>query len=375
MSNTQIYVYDPTATDEQSRVRGVGRYLQTMHEYLRPEFTFTNDLKSIPYDSIFINPFFDPLKPPLKFLKRVAKKQIAVIHDLIPLKYPLAFPIGLKGKLYKLLNTLDLPQYDLIITDSIESKKSIIALLKIPDAKIKVIYATVPRIFLPHVDTSTESAQHHHPFHKESEHSVAEFTKLPTSAIVPDSLKNLKDYVVYVGDATWNKNLLNIARGIQMAKITCVCVGKIFSQTGQKGASFKPHPWLAPLYEFLKQVENDKQFIFPGFISDTALLELYKNAKANILLSYDEGFGLSFIEAGYTSTPSLLSNIPIFHEIAKTSAHFANPNDPKDIAQNLTQLFYDNMLREKMSIEAFERAQDFNPDLFRNNWLTVSQNI
>ena len=238
-----------------------------------------------------------------------------------------------------------------------------------------MIYATVPRIFLPHVDSYAESPEHHHPFHRETDHSIAEFTKLPQAALMPDSLKNLKDYVIYVGDATWNKNLLNLARGIQMANLTCICVGKIFSQTGEKGVSFKPHPWLAPLYGFLKQVENDKRFIFPGFIPDTTLLELYKNARVNVLLSYDEGFGLSFIESGYVSTPSVLSDAPIFHEIAKTSAVFANPNDPKDIAQSLNQLFYDNILREKMSIDAFERAQDFHPDLFRNNWLTITQNI
>lgn len=166
-----------------------------------------------------------------------------------------------------------------------------------------------------------------------------------------------------------------MARGIQMANLTCVCVGKIFSQAGEKGASFKPHPWLTPLYGFLKQVENDKRFIFPGYIPDTALLELYKNARLNVLLSYDEGFGLSFIEAGYVSTPSLLSDVPIFREIAQKSAVFANPNDPKDIGQYLNQLFYDNILREKMSIDAFERAQDFNPDLFRNNWLTITGNL
>lgn len=375
MANTSIYVYDSTATDEQSKVRGVGRYMQTMHEYLSPEFTFTKDLKKIPYDSVFINPFFDPIKPPLKFLKRVARKQIAVIHDLIPLKYPQAFPIGIKGKIFKLLNNWNLPTYDLIVTDSVESKKSIMHLLKIPEAKIKVLYATVPKLFLPHMDSSAESPAHHHPFHKQADHSIAEFTKLPTSALMPDTLKNLKDYVIYVGDATWNKNLINVARAVQIANLTCVCVGKIFSQAGENGVTYKPHPWLAPLYGFFKQVENDKRFIFPGFIPDTTLLELYKNARVNILVSYDEGFGLSFIEAGYVSTPSLLADVPIFHEIARTSAVFANPNDPKNIGQYLNQLFYDNTLREKMSIDAFERAQDFNPDLFRNNWLTITQNI
>lgn len=375
MANLPIYVFDPTAKDQQSKVRGVGRYLQTMHEYLSPELTFTNDLKSVPFESIFINPFFDHLKPPLKLVGRVAKKQIAIIHDLIPLKYPKAFPIGMKGMLYKFLNNWNLSSYDIIVTDSMESKKSIISLLKIPETRIKVIYATVPRLFIPHIDIYAESIEHHHPFHKEADHSIPEFSKLPVSEFIPQSIQNLKDYVVYVGDGTWNKNLLNIARGVQMANVTCVCVGKIFSQAGEKAASFKPHPWLAPLYGFFKQVENDKRFIFPGYVSDVDLLQLYKNARINILLSYDEGFGLSFIEAGYVSTSSLLSDIPIFHEIAKNSALFANPSDPKDIAQKLDQLFYDNILREKTSIDAFERAQDFNPELFRNNWLTLVNSL
>ena len=45
----------------------------------------------------------------------------------------------------------------------------------------------------------------------------------------------LKNYVLYVGDATWNKNLVNIARAIKLADVHCVFVGKVFQTNTQIG--------------------------------------------------------------------------------------------------------------------------------------------
>lgn len=367
--NAPVFVYDPTATDAQSKVRGVGRYMQIMYEYLSPEFNFTKDIQSVPHTHIFINPFFNHLQKPLTY-KKIARRQIAIIHDLIPFKYPKAFPIGLKGHLIKFLNNWSLKNYDVIVTDSEESKKSIIKLLKIPDKKIRVIYATVPRLFLPHLDT-TES---HHPFHKEQTGSVPEFSNISETQFMQKNLQNLQDFVLYVGDATWNKNLINLAKAVQMANVTCVCVGKVFSQENPPSVAFS-HPWQQQLNQFLTIARSDKRFILPGYVSDIDLLALYKKAKANVLPSYDEGFGLSFIEAGYVSTPSVLSDIPVFREIAGTAAHYANPNDPKDLAEKISQLFYDKLLRKKISVDAFARAQDYNPSIFKNQWIDLIKKL
>ena len=366
--SSRIVVYDPTIKDEQSKVRGVGRYLQIMYENL-PEFSFVSEVGKIPKDSIFINPFFSIIQWPLSF-RKVATKQIAVIHDLIPLKYPQHFPIGLKGKFFRLLNGFLLKNYDLIVTDSFESKKSIIMYLKIPENHIKVIYPTVPHLFLPHLD---QNATGHTPFHKFEGHSVADFSGMSTNALIEHTdLKNLENYIIYVGDATWNKNLLNFMHAVKMTNLTCVCVGKVFKENQMQN---NPHPWQKMLYMFLKQIANDRRFIIPGYISDTELLALYKKAKVNVLVSFDEGFGLSYIEAGLAGTPSVLSDIPIFREIAKDGAVFANPQDPKNIAQKIAELYYDNKTNETMRIKAFTRAQDFNPSLFRNQWIELVQKL
>ena len=396
-----IAVYDPTATDQQSRVRGIGRYFQTLKETFssistaHPDgnvnpslykeqsanpadnlyFNYLAELKSLRPEMIFLNPFFNPVQKPL-FSGKKTHKQIAVIHDLIPLKYKKKYPTGLRGWWYNFLNKRAIKHYDLIITDSEVSKKDIITFYKIPAEKIRVIYPTVSRLFLPHLDTSEESTAHHHPFHKENNQIIPEFSRLPLDQITKNELlKNLKDYAVYVGDATWNKNLPNLARAIKMTNISCVFVGNVFSTSNVKQLSVKPHPWQKSLTEFLQLAQNDKRFIFPGFVSDLELMLLYSNARMNLLMSYDEGFGYSFAEAGYMSTPSILADVPIFHEIAGNAAVFANPQDPKDIAQKMSELFYDKVRHEKLSIRAFDRAQGYSPSRFQKDWLGLLQII
>jgi len=92
----KTYVFDPTASDHLSRVRGIGRYLELLRETFEKDFRFV-DFKNLPdlKKSILVNPFFNFLSPPL-FMRKMAKKQIAIIHDLIPLKYGSHFPAGIR---------------------------------------------------------------------------------------------------------------------------------------------------------------------------------------------------------------------------------------------------------------------------------------
>ena len=133
-----------------ARSRGIGRYLQILRENFKDEFTFTDqpmaNFNRFQPISTFINPFFNLLQPPLTMF-RIAKKQVAVIHDLIPLKYPEHFPVGLKGRLNIFLNKIALRNYDVIITDSEVSKKDIVNILGLDESKVKVVYPCLPRIF------------------------------------------------------------------------------------------------------------------------------------------------------------------------------------------------------------------------------------
>jgi len=331
----KIIIFDSTIDDQMSKVRGIGRYLKLLKETLKNNTIFTNDLNSVSKDSIFINPFFNFFTPPL-LSKRIFSKQIAIIHDVIPLKYKKHFPVGIKGYFNLIRNKKSLLIYDLFITDSESSKLDLINLLKIDEAKIYVVYPSLTKSF------------------QENEAKKPAFI----------NEKNEK-YLIYVGDATWNKNLLNLAKAIKSLNIKAVFVGKVFDSNNQN----VNHPWQKDLKQFIEFVRNDDQFIFPGFIKDNELIWLYKNALLNILLSHDEGFGFSYIEASSQKTPSLLSAIPIFKEIAQDNALFVNQNNVKEISEKINQLVNDENLRKTLGEESYERSKFFSKEVFKSTFL------
>ncbi|MBI5122271.1 glycosyltransferase family 4 protein [Candidatus Roizmanbacteria bacterium] len=349
----KVFVYDPTLKDERSAVRGIGRYLQILRENFADEFEFVSDLGSVKTDpyNIFINPFFNFLQKPLT-LKRIARKQIAVIHDLIPLKYPSHFPFGIKGSIYILLNKLTLKNYDLIITDSEASKKDVIGILEINEEKIKVIYPCLPKSFT-NLKLKIQNSELN--------------SKL--------SIINSK-FCIYVGDATWNKNLVNLARAIKIADVTCIFVGAIFKSPEIRANQDSPlqninHPWMVEFQQFLIETKDDKRFIFTGFVPDTELFKLYEQASVNLLLSKAEGFGFSYLEAANFSCPSLLSDIPVLKEISNNQALFANPNNPQDIANKINETYFDKILRNKIGASAKKRSDFFSREKFRKEFLKL----
>lgn len=372
-----IYCYDPTVSDEKSKVRGVGRYLQTLKENF-PDWNFTNKLEITRLPArqgnskleIFINPFFNFLQTPLT-LKRLARKQIAVIHDLIPLKYPEHFPVGIKGKLNIFLNKFALKNYDVIVTDSEASKEDIVRMLKVKSKKVKVIYPCLTKIFtLSHPASAGDSSL---------------VPMLRRDSITRNDIRGR--YCLYVGDATWNKNLVNIAKAIKEINVTCVFVGKVFeilksaSQRGEqvqddksgKTAEVKlDNGWQKELKEFIQMTNCDKRFIFSGFIPDRELIQLYQNAQCNILVSHDEGFGFSYLETASLGCPSILSDIPVLKEIsASKGALFADAEKPDDIAHAIGEIYFNNEIRNKLGNEARIRNGFYSYSKFVQGWSKI----
>ncbi|MEI6533095.1 MAG: glycosyltransferase family 1 protein [Candidatus Roizmanbacteria bacterium] len=354
MSN--VYIFDPTASDSAGKVRGMGRYMQVLRENLSDKVTFIENLNKVPYNSTLFNPFINFLQPPF-ITKRFTKRQIGSILDLILLKYPHHFPLGIRGNLRVWNNKRLLKNYDEFITISGQSKKDIHMMLTIPNEKIHVVHPTLAHTFWENEKTIDDTNSEGIGYPQQTTHY-----KLSTP-----------NYLLYVGDATWNKNLLNLAKAIEIADIPCVFVGKIFEKKLEDLKDSKEiiHPELKSLYDFLLFVQNKSLFQFPGYVSDTDLISLYKHALCNIFPSYDEGFGYSYVEAGALGTPSILSDIDIFHEIAKDTGLFIKPHDPHDIAQKIIQLEQNPTLRKEIGEKAQQHIQQYQSDDFRHKMLQI----
>lgn len=305
------------------RYRGAGRYYKALNA------------AGISYEQL---PLWQPFTlPSVKPIGRGA----VVIFDVIPLKYPNHFPTGIKGKIKLFKNKLVLKKFNVILTISQVAKKDIQKYLKIPADRIHVACPPVDPVFLeaPKANNNTQILR-----------SLAK-------AGLPQDDK----YCIYVGDVNWNKNLPTLARSIKLSGISCVFVGKAFSTPPLL------HKWHRGYQEFYDLAKNDTKFIFPGYVSDEELVELYRNAVCNVLVSHDEGFGYSYAEAGALATPSVLSDAPIFHETAGRTALFASPTDPQDIADKITSLLKDTKKRNELGTSAQKRALElFDPKDFTN---------
>lgn len=360
-----IFIFDPTEKDALSRFRGGGRMMQILKENLGDEAIFINDLSKVTAKDTLLIPGFKPFEKAF-FTKRLAKKQILLIYDVIPLKYPTHFPIGLRGQINLWRNKQALKYYDRFITISHHSKKDLVHYLKIPEEKIEAIYPTITNVFI-------------------NPKSPAKRDPAPRDKIL--NLKEFGNYCLYVGDVNWNKNLVNLARAGKLADVNCVFVGKNFSPPHQddkvfaESQLFDPafggrvdlsHPWQKEFKDLLAEIGNDKRFIFLGYKDDQSLIKLYQQSKCNILISKDEGFGFSYLEAATLGCPSALTDTEVFHEVSgNQGALFANADDPSDIADKIRRFFDDPALRQKLSLEAQERAKYFSRAKFRQQWRQI----
>jgi len=92
---------------------------------------------------------------------------------------------------------------------------------------------------------------------------------------------------------------------------------------------------------------------------DAVLRALYANARALVLVSLYEGFGLPLVEAMQWGIPILTSNTSSLTEIAGDAAMLVNPLDTDAIAQGMKRISEDEPTRRELARRGQTRAKEF----------------
>ncbi len=98
---------------------------------------------------------------------------------------------------------------------------------------------------------------------------------------------------------------------------------------------------------------------FLGHVSDEALGEYVRGATCFAYPSLYEGFGLPVIEAMAAGVPVLTSEIGATQEVAHGAALLVDPTSISSIAEGLSRLLLDPVLREQLSAAGPVRAAEF----------------
>lgn len=98
--------------------------------------------------------------------------------------------------------------------------------------------------------------------------------------------------------------------------------------------------------DLMKLIPKGADVRFHGGVTDDAYEAILANNAVLATASFDEGYGIPVAEALAMGVPAVISNIPIFHEVAAGGALYFDPKDPKQFADRVKELDDKDVLEE-----------------------------
>lgn len=275
-------------------------------------------------------------------------KSVVTIHDLIFEHYPKQYnPINCF--IYRKKIKYACHKADKIIAISLQTKKNLIDLYKIPENKIEVCYQSCNTSFNDNIS-------------QEKKEAVRQLYNLP------------QDFYLYVGSIIERKNLLLICKALKQVntKLPLVVIGN--------GTCYKQK-----VKTFIAQNEITKQVIFLSekeaakssstFQSSKDFPAIYQLASAMIYPSFFEGFGIPVLEALCSRLPVITSNVSCMPETAGDAALFVNPNSVEEMTIAMQNIITDNNLRNKLITNGIAHALKFSQQKCAQAVMSVYKNL
>ena len=271
----------------------------------------------------------DPNATPL-FMSLNRCRKIVTCHDVIPARYPKVY-FGVRDGGPRIGLAIEKRRYqtaDLVIAISDATERDARSLLGVDPEKLLRVYNGVDVRRWQRAPTSNESELL-------AKHGLVE-----------------RPFLLYVGGLDWHKNIEGMFAGVALAnaqepELCLAWAGKLnASQT-------------EIVQELARKFNVQSSLKFLGFVSDDDLSVLYRRARAHVLLSRCEGFGLTVVEAMAAGCPVLTTAGGSLEEVAGDAALIVEPDDHVKIAEGLVRLVRDAALRAELIERGHARAPLF----------------
>jgi glycosyltransferase involved in cell wall biosynthesis len=258
---------------------------------------------------IFHPTYYDPY-----FLEYCSKPFVLTVYDMIHEKFNKHFSTRDKTSANKKLLCHKAAR---IIAISQNTKNDIVKLFNIPADKIEVV--TLGNSLSP---------------------------QLVSNIILPHK------YVLFVGVREKYKNFRFLASAMSPLlmndkELHLVCAG---------GGGFSRKE-----LQYFKELGISRQVMHIP-ITDSTLVQLYKNAMCFIYPSLYEGFGIPILEAFACACPTLLSRASCFPEIAGDAALYFDPCNNEELVLRLQSVLDNSELRRNLSKKGTERLKLYSWD-------------
>ena len=239
-------------------------------------------------------------------------KRVVTMHDLIVWRYP-GFYKPFDRMVHRMKQRHSCRIADVVVAISEQTKRDLIEYLQVPEEKIKVIYQSCDPMFWKPVSDSDRAYVH-------------ETYNLP------------EKYIICVGSIEERKNQVNVVRALAQLPddVHLVIVGKNHGGYQSAVHSAIRSQGLTDRVHILKDADFED---FPA---------LYACAYASVYMSLFEGFGIPILESMCCDTPVVTSNVSSMPEAGGDAALYADPKNPKEIADRLRELLENPALRQQL---------------------------
>lgn len=264
---------------------------------------------------------------------------IVTIHDLIFRQYPQQYGAW-DRQVYDVKFRYACENSTKVIAISESTKQDIVRYYGIAPEKIEVIYQSCHEGFMVQ-KTPKVRAQ------------LLEKYDLPS------------EFMLYVGSLIARKNLLGVLDAIRQLpkdlQIPLVIVGQ-GEEYRKRVLDFAQEHKLTQLLYFVKPLFSE-------------LPALYQQAALFLYPSHAEGFGIPILEALYSETPVITSNLSSLPEAAGPGGYLVNPADTTQIAEAISTLLTDTTQRNTLIEAGYKHAKKFNGEQLTQQLIAVYEQL
>jgi len=311
-------------------------------------------------DLMHFTHFNVPILTPTRF--------IVTIHDLILTKFPTVRASTLSPWIYKLKNFF----YKIVIWTAVKRARKIIAVseftkqdiihkFKVRPERVVMIYEGVSGNFQFSYLRQGFGGQAIFNFQL-ADANVSEINNEKLESGRPNSQFPIPNsqFLLYVGNAYPHKNLeglIKIMPGLRekFPDLKLVLVGK-------EDYFYKRVKDFARSLNLFKEGDDNSPVIFPGFVPDEDLKNLFASASAYVFASFYEGFGLPPLEAMSQGCPVASSKESCLPEVLGQAGLYFDPRSEDDMIEKISQLLSDEKLRADLIRLGYEQAKKYSWD-------------
>lgn len=256
----------------------------------------------------------------------------AYVHDVIPLLFwrqmrptmPADFRAALR------LSYRRAARCDRIVTVSECSKRDICRMLEVDPDRVLVIHQGCAEVMKPR-DPSRARER------------------------LEERLTLAGPFALYVGGSDFRKNLPFLLRAF--SKIRKRGYGGKLVLAGETFRSRIPE--VRTLRALAGSLGLEEALVYPGFVTDETLADLYAGCDVFVFPSLYEGFGIPLVEAMRCGAPVLASSSGALPEVGGGAVEYFDPRDVDELVDRFVALAGDASRRQELSRMGLERAPLF----------------